>query len=95
MATNYTLWIHVIMIQHSHEKYTMDACYNDSNLNITMQNTWWIYVLVQTYEYSIANWTDMAISKVFISIVLKHKSIHVITGVEVKHGRNHLITGHS
>jgi hypothetical protein len=26
MATKHTLWIHVIMIQHSHEKYIVDLC---------------------------------------------------------------------
>jgi hypothetical protein len=94
MATNHTLWIHVIMIQHSHEKYTVDLCYNDSNLDIATRNTRWIYVSVQTYDYSITTWIYVTVSRVFISIILKYKSIHVITGVEVEHGRNHLITGH-
>jgi hypothetical protein len=94
MATNHTLWIHVIMIQHSHEKYTVDLCYKDSNLDIATRNTRWIYVSVQTYEYSIATWIYVTVSRVFISIIPKYESIHVITGVEVEHGRNHLITGH-
>jgi hypothetical protein len=34
------------------------------------------------------------ISKVFNIIAQKYKSNHVITFVEVEHGRNHLITGH-
>jgi hypothetical protein len=59
-----------------------------------MRHTQWIYVLVQTYEYVIVTWTDIMRSRVFISIVPKYKSSHVITSVEVEHGRNHLITDH-
>jgi hypothetical protein len=56
-----------------------------------MRHTQWIYVSVQTYEYSVATWTKMMRSRVFISIISKYKSSHVITSVEVEHGRNHLI----
>jgi hypothetical protein len=59
-----------------------------------MINTWWIYVSVHTYEYSIATWIHVTISRVFMSIIPKYESIHVITDVEVEHGRNNLITGH-
>jgi hypothetical protein len=34
------------------------------------------------------------ISKVFNPVTQKYESNHVITCVEVEHGRNHLITGH-
>jgi hypothetical protein len=74
-----TLWIYAL---------------KNSNLDIATRHTQWIYVSVQTYEYSIATWTDMVRSRVFISIIPKYESSHVITGVEVEHGRNHLITGH-
>ena len=33
-------------------------------------------------------------SRVFNPVVRKYESNHAITGVEVEHGRNHLITGH-
>jgi hypothetical protein len=94
MATNHTLWIHGIMIQHSHEKYTVDLCYKDSNLDIAMKHTRWIYGSVQNYEHYIGTWIHVTTSMVFISIFPKYGSIHVITYVEVEHGRNHLITGH-
>jgi len=94
MATNHTLWIHAIMIQHIHEKYTVDLCYNNSNLDIATRNTWWIYVSIQTYDYSISTWIYVIGSRVFISIVPKYEYIHVIIGVEVEHGRKYLIIGH-
>jgi hypothetical protein len=46
------------------------------------------------HKYSIATWTKMVRSRVFNPIVRKYESSHAITGVEVKHGRNHLITSH-
>ena len=80
MTTKHTLWIHAIMIQHSHDKYTVDLCFlKNSNLDIATRHTQWIYVSIQTYEYSITTWTDMMISGVFISIVSKYESSHVIT----------------
>jgi hypothetical protein len=59
-----------------------------------MRNTWWSYVLVKTYEYSIVTWIHVTLSRVFIFIVLKYEYIYVITSVEVEHDRNKLITGH-
>jgi hypothetical protein len=32
-------------IGHGHQKYTVDPCHYDSNLNIATKNTLWIYVL--------------------------------------------------
>ena len=81
MATKHTLWIHVIVIQHSHEKYIVDICSKNLNLDIATRHTRWIYVSVQTYEYSIATWIYMVRSQVFISIIMKYESSHVITGV--------------
>jgi hypothetical protein len=94
MATKHTLWIHVIMIHHIHEKYTVDICLKNSNSDIATRHTQWIYVSVQIYEYFIATWTDILRSMVFIAIIHKYESSHVITCVEVKHGRNYLIIGH-
>jgi len=39
MATKHTLWIHVIMIQYNHEKYTVDLCSKNSNLDIDTRHT--------------------------------------------------------
>jgi hypothetical protein len=48
MATKHTLWIHANMIksEHSHQKYTVDLCVKDSNLNIATRHTMWIYATV-------------------------------------------------
>ena len=37
--------------KHSQQKYTMDLCIKDSNLNISMRHTLWIYETVQS-EYT-------------------------------------------
>jgi hypothetical protein len=37
--------------EHSHQKYIVDLCVKDSNLNIAMRHTMWIYATSQT-EYS-------------------------------------------
>jgi hypothetical protein len=58
-----------------------------------MRHTKWIYVS-SNYTYSITTWTEEKISKVFNLVTQKYESNHVITCVEVEHGRNHLIIGH-
>ena len=37
--------------EHSHQKYTMDLCVKDSNLNIDTRHTLWIYAILQS-EYT-------------------------------------------
>jgi hypothetical protein len=94
MATNYTLWIHVIKILHSHQEYTVDLCIRKLKLDIATRHTKWIYVSIQIINTPSQPGPKMMRSRVFNPVVRKYESSHVITGVEVEHGRNHLITGH-
>ena len=94
MATNDTLWIHVMKILHSHQEYTMDLYIRKLRFRHSHE-TYKVDLCVNSnHKYSIATWAKNIRSKVFNPIICKYESNHVITGVEVKHGRNHLITGH-
>ena len=52
MATNYTLWIHVIKILHSHQEYTMDLC-----IGKHIHETYKVDLCVNTnHKYSSTTW---------------------------------------
>ena len=92
MVTNHTLWIHVTKILHSHQESTVDLCSRKLKFGHNHE-TYKVDLCVNTnHKYSIATWTKMMRSRVFNPFVCKYESGHVITGVEVEHGRNHLIT---
>jgi hypothetical protein len=91
MATNYTLWIHVIKILHSHWEYTVDLFSRKLKFGHSHE-THKVDLCVNTnHKCSIATWTKMIRSRVFNFVVRKYESSHVIIGAEVEHGRNHLI----
>ena len=94
IATNYTLWIHVIKILHSHQKYTVDLCIRKCKF-IHSHETYKVDLCVNSnHKYTIATWAKKIRSRVFNLVVRKYESNHAITGVEVEHGRNYFITGH-
>ena len=94
MATNYTLWIHVIKILHSHQEYTVDLCSIKLKIRHSHE-TYKVDLCVNTnHKYAIATWIETMRSGFFNPVIHKYESNHAITGVEVEHGRNHLIIDH-
>jgi hypothetical protein len=72
----------------------VDLCVKESNLNIAMRHTLWMYATIQP-EY-----TPMQPESVKKNLgssspsLYRYESNHASTCAKVEHGRNHFITGH-
>ena len=78
IATRNTLWIYARRLK----------------LRRHSHMTYKVDLCFDTNHYSIVSWIKKMRPKVFNPVIWKYKYSHVITCVEVEHGRNHLITGH-
>jgi hypothetical protein len=97
-------------VSHGHQLYTVDPCSQKCyiaarntlwlyvrrlELRRHSHVTYKVDLCTETnHTYSIVAWIKKMRPEVFNPVTWKYESSHAITCAEVKHGRNHLITGH-